>query len=284
MDKQRNETKRLNHESTSGKPTNVPKFFLEDDAAELYTREIFYKVQGEIVAARDDMRIQTIGPEINDIKCYEMRDVKMKDMIFKVEVSKTYANCSCKKFLLCGILCRHVFCALNHFEVFKIPRRLLLNRWMKNAESKPSSQVAVSNEVLNMEIVSAEVTNIWFNFPKCVSKVGSDLTKLELVRKTITDLHSSLGDDDSVSTKKDFLATLIGKQPDGEITIHPPLQCKNKSSGLKRLLSEREKAIVKAKKRKRQCSLCLSYVHNKRGCPKKEQFAACPKKKKRLAV
>ncbi|XP_074324364.1 protein FAR1-RELATED SEQUENCE 5-like [Apium graveolens] len=104
MDKQRKETKRLNHNSTYGKPTIVTKFFLKDDAAKLYMRDIFYKVQDEIMAARDDMRIQTIGPEINDIKCYEMRDVKMKDMIFKVEVSKTHANCSYKKFLLCGIL------------------------------------------------------------------------------------------------------------------------------------------------------------------------------------
>ncbi|XP_074324368.1 protein FAR1-RELATED SEQUENCE 7-like [Apium graveolens] len=128
MDKQRKETKMLNHNSTSGKPTTITKFFLEDDVAELYMSGIFYKVQDEITAARDDMRIQTIGPEINEIKCYEMRDVKMKDMIFKVEVSKTHANCSYKKFLLYGILCRHAFCALNHLEVFKTRKRLVLNR------------------------------------------------------------------------------------------------------------------------------------------------------------
>ncbi|KAL1815661.1 hypothetical protein ACET3Z_018235 [Daucus carota] len=48
-----------------------------------------------ISPARDDMRIQTIGPEINGMKCYEMKDVKMKDKLFKVEVSRTHANCSC---------------------------------------------------------------------------------------------------------------------------------------------------------------------------------------------
>ncbi|KAK1353767.1 hypothetical protein POM88_052132 [Heracleum sosnowskyi] len=37
MDKQRNETKRLNHECASAKPVTVSKLFLEDDAAELYT-------------------------------------------------------------------------------------------------------------------------------------------------------------------------------------------------------------------------------------------------------
>lgn len=84
MDKQRNETKRLNHEGASAKPSTVSKLFLEDDAAELYTRAIFYKIQEEILAARDDMRIQSIGPEINGIKSYEMKDVKMKDKLFKV--------------------------------------------------------------------------------------------------------------------------------------------------------------------------------------------------------
>ena len=86
MDKQRNETKRLNHECTSAKPSVLTKLFLEDDAVELYTHAMFYKVQDEILAARDDMRIQSIGPEINGIKCYEMRDVKMKDKIFKINV------------------------------------------------------------------------------------------------------------------------------------------------------------------------------------------------------
>ncbi|KAK1353754.1 hypothetical protein POM88_052119 [Heracleum sosnowskyi] len=139
MDKQRNETKRLNHECASAKPVTVSKLFLEDDAAELYTRAIFYKIQEEILAARDDMRIQTIGPEINGMKCYEMKDVKIKDKIFQ--------------------------------------------------------------------------------------------------------------------------------KPAGDITIHPPLQCKNKGSGLKRLRSEREKAVDKLKKKKRQCKLCNFVVHDKRTCP-----------------
>ncbi|KAK1375591.1 hypothetical protein POM88_031784 [Heracleum sosnowskyi] len=100
MDKQRNETKRLNHDCASAKPATISKLFLEEDAAELYTRAIFYKIQEEILAARDDMRIQTIGPEINGMKCYEMKDVKIKDKIFQVEVSRTHANFSCKKFLM----------------------------------------------------------------------------------------------------------------------------------------------------------------------------------------
>ncbi|KAK1359719.1 hypothetical protein POM88_044193 [Heracleum sosnowskyi] len=218
MDKQRNETKRLNHECASAKPDTISKLFLEEDVAELYTRAILYKIQEEILAARDDMRIQTIGPEINGMKCYEMKDVKIKDKIFQVEVSRTHANCSCKKFLMCGILCRHTF----YFEVAKIPRRLVLNRWMKNVENKASlKNFGVSDEHQNKEAVYAELTN----------------------------------------------------KPTGDITIHPPLQCKNKGSGLKRLRSEREKAVTKLKKKKRECTICRSIVHDKRTCPQKMKVA-----------
>ncbi|KAK1351229.1 hypothetical protein POM88_054546 [Heracleum sosnowskyi] len=202
MDKQRNETKRLNLECASAKPVTVSKLFLEDDAAELYTRVIFYKIQEEILAARDDMRIQTIGPEINGMKGYEMKDAKIKDKIFQVEVSKTHANCSCKKFLMCGIPCRHAFCALNHFEVVKIPRQLVLNSWMKNAENKASlKDFGISDEHQNKESVSAELTNVW-------------------------------------------------------------------------LCSEREKAVDKLKKKKRQCKLCNSVVHDKRTCPQNMKAAS----------
>nr|XP_017246872.1 PREDICTED: protein FAR1-RELATED SEQUENCE 9-like [Daucus carota subsp. sativus] len=274
MDKQRSETKRLNHECRSGKPALVSKLYLEDDASELYTRSVFYKVQEEILAARDDMRIQSIGPETNGIKTYVMKDVKMKDVLFQVKVSKSHADCSCKKFLLCGILCRHAFCALNHFEVVKIPRRLVLNRWMKNAENKVSLKMfGVSDDQESMGAISKELTNLWFNFHKCVTKAGNDLDKLKQVNKSIQGLNSELGDASGGFTKQDFMANLIGKRPTGDISIQPPLQCKNKGSGLKRIVGEREKAINQAKKNARKCKLCSSTFHDQRTCPTKKKFA-----------
>lgn len=69
------------------------------------------------------------------------------------------------------------------------------------------------------------------------------------------------------------MGNLIGKKPAGDITTHPPLQCKNKGSGLKRLRSEREKAVDKLKKKKRHCKLCNSVVHDKRTCPQNMKVA-----------
>lgn len=139
---------------------------------------------------------------------------------------KVYANLcgfSAEKFVMCGLLCRHALCAINHFEVVKIPRCPVLNRWMKNAENASSQMFDVSNEIQSMDLLSAELTNLWFSFHKCVTKAGSDLPKLKFVGKTIKDLHSALGDDGNVFSKKDFMGSMIGKQPVGEITIHPPV-------------------------------------------------------------
>ena len=84
MDRQRNETDRLNQEGSSTKSALVTKLFMEGEAADLYTRPIFYKVQKEMVASGYDMRIQSIGPLVDGIKVYEMKDVLVKDQVFEV--------------------------------------------------------------------------------------------------------------------------------------------------------------------------------------------------------
>lgn len=155
---------------------------------------------------------------------------------------------------------------------------------MKNAEHKASlNMFGVSDELQNMASVSAEMTNLWLTFHRCVTKAGTDLVKLQHITTTIKDLHAYLGDDSAKFSKKDFMATLIGKQPVGEITIHAPALCKNKGSGLKkqriigdrekqqRIVGEREKAINKSKKKTRKCKLCDSIVHDQRTCPTKKK-------------
>ncbi|KAK1389188.1 hypothetical protein POM88_017366 [Heracleum sosnowskyi] len=246
MDKQRNETARLNEEGSSALPAIVTGMFLEAEAAKLYTRPIFYKVQEEMVAS-----------------------------VFEVKVGTNYAECSCKKFVMCDILCRHAFCALNHFEVVKLPRNLVLNRWSKNAKNAPSilKLFGVSEDLAKMENASLKQTNIWFNFQKSMNKAGVNIDKLNYVDKTIKQLSSDLGDD-SYITKKDHLEMLMGPQPSEEITIHAPKACKNKGSGLKRFVSAREKAINKGNKRPRKCKLCLSTIHDARTCPSKNKACA----------
>lgn len=84
MDRQRNETNRLNHESNSSLPSAVSRWFIENDAADLFTLAIFYKVQEEIIASCLDMQIKRMSEERDGVTYMEIRDVKVPDKIFKV--------------------------------------------------------------------------------------------------------------------------------------------------------------------------------------------------------
>lgn len=277
MDRQRNETARLDHESKSSVPTNLSTWFIEDDAANLFTRTIFYKVQEEILASCLDMQIKRMSEEVNGVTCLEIRDVKIKDKLFKVSVSRNNAVCSCQKFVMCGIVCRHAFCGLKQISVTKFPRSLVLNRWMKIAESGTSSHsVSVSNDYFKMEQVSLKLTNIWFDFRQVVNKAGVQLDKLESVHQTIQQLKIDL---DNMAggvtdfTKRDHMAVMVGEQPVGEVTVLPPNICKNKGNYFKRMISEREKAVTKAKKRIRKCKQCGATTHDARTARRRKKDA-----------
>lgn len=196
-------------------------------------------------------------------------------LLFQVKVSKNHVECSCKKFIMCGILCRHAFCALNHFEVVKIPRNLVLNRWSRCAENRPSSSkfIGVSDDYRKIKSVSLTVTNIWFNFQKNLNKAGVDVEKLSHVEKVVKKLNSDIGDGSGM-TKKAHIEEMMGPHPTEEITIHAPNQCKNKGSGLKRFVSQREKAVTGANKKPRKCKLCSSIKHDFRKCPMREKSSA----------
>ncbi|KAK1401978.1 hypothetical protein POM88_001583 [Heracleum sosnowskyi] len=220
MDRQRNETVRLDNESNTSLPTTLSTWFIEDDAAELFTRAIFYKIQEEILASCYDMQIKRMSEEVEGVTHLEIRDIKVKDKLFKVSVSRNHAVCSCKKFVMCGIVCRHAFCGLKQIGVTKFPRTLVLNRWMKIAESGTSSDsVSVSNDYFKMQQTSLKLTEIWFDFRQAVNKAGVQLDRLEYVQKTIkqlnTDLDNQCGDFVEF-TKKDHMAAMLGKQPIGE--------------------------------------------------------------------
>ncbi|KAK1376403.1 hypothetical protein POM88_032596 [Heracleum sosnowskyi] len=275
MERQRNETSRIDHESKCTTPTTISTWYIEDDAADLFTRAIFYKFQEEIVRSCLDMQIKRMSEEVDGVTHLEIRDVKVKDKIFKVFVSKNHVVCSCKKFVMCGIVCRHSFCGLKQISVTKLPRRLVLNRWMKIADSGTSSNsLAVSNDYFKMEQISLKLTNIWFDFRQAVNKAEVQVDMLDYVHKYVTQLNKDLDDCGDVVefTKKDHMAAMVGEQPVGDLTVLPPNVCKNKGNYFKRLISEREKAVTKSKKRIRKCKKCNATTHDSRTCLNKQKF------------
>ena len=133
-------------------------------------------------------------------------------IILQVSVSLNHAVCSCKKFVMCGIVCRHSFYGLKQIGVTKFPRTLVLNRWTKLADSGTSSMsLAVSNSFSKMEEVSLKLTNIWFDFRQAVNKAGMELDKLDQIHSTVMQLSSELDNNCSNLTKKDHMAAMIGE-------------------------------------------------------------------------
>ncbi|KAK1350206.1 hypothetical protein POM88_054729 [Heracleum sosnowskyi] len=273
MDRQRNETTRLDHETNSSIPTCISTWFIEDDAADLFTRAIFYKFQEEIIASCVGMQIKRMSEEVDGVTHLEIRDVKVKDKLFKVSVSLNHVVCSCKKFVMCGILRRHAFCGLKQIGVTKFPRTLVLNRWTKIANNGTSSDsVMVSNDYFKLEQVSLTLTNIWFDFREAVNKAGLHSDRLAFVQRTIKQLNTDLdnhGGDVVEFTKRDHMAAMVGDQPSGELTVLVPKCCKNKGNYFKRMVSIREKAVMNSKKIIRKCKKCSALTHDSRTCPKK---------------
>ena len=62
----------------------MSRWFIENDAAEIFTRAIFYKLQEEILASCLEMQIKKMSEDVNGVIHLEIRDVKVKDKIFKV--------------------------------------------------------------------------------------------------------------------------------------------------------------------------------------------------------
>ncbi|XP_074375338.1 protein FAR1-RELATED SEQUENCE 5-like [Apium graveolens] len=278
MDRQRNEAARLDEESKSSVPTTFSTWFIEDDAARLFTRTVFYQVQEEIFASCVDMQIKRMSNEVDGVTCFDIKDVKVNDKLFKVSVSMNHAVCSCKKFVICGIVCRHSFCRLKHIRVTKFPKSLVLNRWMINAESGTSSNLdLVTSACFKLEQVSLKLTNIWFDFRQSVDKTRVNMDKLGHVPSTIKQLNTDLDDEDEsvvAFTKKDHMAAMVGQQPSEEVTILAPNICKNKGNYFKRMMSDREKAVIKLKKRIRKCALCQATTHDARKCEKRKNAKA----------
>ncbi|KAK1390091.1 hypothetical protein POM88_018269 [Heracleum sosnowskyi] len=144
------------------------------------------------------MQIKRISEEVEGVTHLEIRDVKVKDKLFKVSVSRNHVVSSCKKFVMCGIV----------------------------SESGTSSDsVSVSNDYFKMQQTSLKLTEIWFDFRQAVNKARVQSDRLEYVHKTIkqlnTDLDNQCGDFVEF-TKKDHMAAMLGKQPVGKVSILVP--------------------------------------------------------------
>ncbi|KAK1369851.1 hypothetical protein POM88_035943 [Heracleum sosnowskyi] len=233
IEKQRYTNKKLNHEDKC-MPKLVTIKPIEKDAATVYTRAIFYKVQDEIKYSVN-MELDTCTV-VDGVKKFMIKDFFVKDKLFEVDVILDTQNvtCSCKMFTRIGYPCRHAFYCLSACGIHKIPRDLLSKR--------------------------------------CVTDVSGDEDLLEYVLLELKSLRGKIQEKSKkkpTNSKSDVAERLIGVMPADVITVHPPHQSNNKGSR-KRMLSSLEKSLDRRKIPTRICKICgVPALHDSRNCPLK---------------
>ncbi|KAK1360695.1 hypothetical protein POM88_045169 [Heracleum sosnowskyi] len=271
MSKHRHVNSELNHKSDVAFPSTDTELFLEKEAAELYTREMLCKFQKQVKEACFHLAIKDMtGVEVKKLVVYDPKVAKNFEVVHTLESNKV--ECSCKLFERIGLLCRHLILALKQ-DVQKIPRHILLNRWMKNAEKNASRVFTTTSD--DKETFDMIVNDIWFNFNSCVGLAGDDKEALDFVKTDIKDIKHNLRDwkfkDKKIAligTKKSVIEKLIGTKIPDTITVQPPNECRNKGCGTKRIKSAAEKASMFAGKARRSCSYYnAESFHDRRNCP-----------------
>ncbi|KAK1356999.1 hypothetical protein POM88_050255 [Heracleum sosnowskyi] len=206
MNKQRHVNSELNHKSDVAFPSTDIELILEKEAAES-------------------------GFEVKKLVVYDPKYVKNFEVVHTLESNKV--ECFCELLERIGLSCTHLILALKQVLMQKIPRHLLLNRWMKNAE-KNASRVFIT-KYDDKETFDMIVNDIWFDFNSCNGLAGDDKEALDFVNIDIKDIKHNLRDwkfkgNQINLTKKSVVEKLIGTEIPDRIIVQPPNEFRNKEN------------------------------------------------------
>ncbi|CAH1413033.1 unnamed protein product [Lactuca virosa] len=124
------------------------------------------------------------------------------------------------------------------------------------------------------------IRDIYYSVDYCVDRLVSDMEKLKLYREKLREMTQEVDEDTrSVQpmTNRGFIEAVFGVEKRDEVKVKIPEGIRNKGSGpvKKRMIGEKEMAILKAKKGSIKCGRCGEYVdHNARTCKKKANDSA----------
>nr|XP_043616799.1 protein FAR1-RELATED SEQUENCE 3-like [Erigeron canadensis] len=263
MEKQRHAQRVLNDHTATTQPKLLTPLPIEEHAAEVYTRTMFFKVQQEIYKGLVYCSFDNVSSD----------NISQTYMVTISHQEKTI-SCKCNLFGRSGYLCRHIFCVFKAKNIVKIPDEFITKRWRKdilphhllesrhrygykNTESEKQSNEAMANLEL------------------CLSRLRNDPQDLsdfvQLINKLTHDKLSQLPKPDPKNEKEETYKRLLGVTIPEKVKIRPPRGINNKGSGThtgKRLKNPREAQVNKKRRTVRQCKWCLKYQddHDQRKC------------------
>jgi len=265
--RQRHEELLADHKDLTEKPKAQIFHYVLVQMVDIYTREIFYKFQDELLEmmtykfefVRED-EYQTV---------YEIRRKqdtrKVKEIVYDKKLD--YVSCTCKMFESVGIPCAHVLTILEKIHDFeKLPSQYILKRWTKSAKSMSFTDAS-----------GVEITDDKSYF----------LTRSQLIQKSLDVVDKSLTSSEAIKIYKDGLDIILEKinqlmvgsservnaGPSGGFSVNfervynEARQVRAKGCGT-RLKGGKERAMGRSKKNiKRRCNGCNLLGHDKRNYP-----------------
>ncbi|XP_022003323.1 protein FAR1-RELATED SEQUENCE 5-like [Helianthus annuus] len=217
------------------------------------------------------VRLDDIGDFIKffikdlDQPCFSFLEVMIREEDVTVK-------CICNRFEQFGLLCSHIFYVLRILDVREFLKQYILRRWTREAvpNSSPGSILTDGGDPDRSEEVNRCVREISHATEYVVNKLISKFDKLSDFRDHIKQFMS-VADEAQINappkTRRNRFAELLGVAPESTATIRVPVGTRFKGCGShKRLKSQKERAIRQSGSKRRQCSLCKKYGHNRVTC------------------
>ncbi|CAD5172099.1 protein FAR1-RELATED SEQUENCE 5-like [Musa acuminata AAA Group] len=131
---------------------------MEKQAASIYTRTVFEKFQAELVEALNHYAVKIQDGSMIKYSVGRDGDAHNQYIVFFDEPEKK-AYCSCCKYEVSGILCRHVLGLFLACGTILLPEHCILKRWTKKAKSD-----SVGHEIeLEVQNYSQDSPILWYN-------------------------------------------------------------------------------------------------------------------------
>ncbi|KAI3516650.1 hypothetical protein L1887_15573 [Cichorium endivia] len=238
----------------------------------------------DLIVSEDVCELQPMNVETVDVQHGSLvaktwiPEVELKPYVGDFEVlfmkSDCTISCSCLRFELTGCLCRHCFYVLRMSGVEHFPSKYISRRWTKDVVPRSSRGYEMRPFPTNdgQEDLKTMIRDIYLSVDYCVDKLVTNLETLNLYREKQREMMKEVDNDTRYlqpMTNRSFIKSIIGVEKRKEVIVKIPDGIRNKGSGpiKTRLIGEKEKAILKAKKGTRKCGRCGKYVdHNAHTC------------------
>ncbi|XP_019179244.1 PREDICTED: protein FAR1-RELATED SEQUENCE 1-like [Ipomoea nil] len=132
IDAQRQARAKLNANCEGNFPLCKTSLLIERHAAAVYTINVFYDMQAEVVASSFSCRLVSSNVD-GMVTRFEVKDDDDLVHMVMFDCSITSVEYTCNLFTRRGLLCRHIFWVFKDRRVDSIPSRYVVARWTRDA-------------------------------------------------------------------------------------------------------------------------------------------------------